>query len=296
MRQSVTKAVIPVAGLGTRLLPFTKAVPKELIPIVDTPVIQLIVQEAIDAGIRDIIFVSSAKKQAVHNYFDYQELLDEKQDKPQVKQLLAQITSGVNFISVWQPKPLGLGNAILCAKSIIGDEPFAVMLPDDLILTKKFNCLQQLLLARKKFSGNVLGIMSVSKQDVSKYGIIKSKRAGSPEKFLGAASCVQVQDLHEKPSLSVAFSQLAIIGRYILSPTVFEVLEKTPVGFSKELQLTDALRILVKQESIYGVLFEGQRFDIGDTLGWLQANIVVASQQKAVKKEFLAWGRKFFGL
>jgi UTP--glucose-1-phosphate uridylyltransferase len=267
MRKKIRKAVIPVAGLGMRFMPFARAVPKEMIPIVDTPVIAHVVNEARQAGIEQIILITSKHKVAIENYFDS---LDETQD--------------TDFLIIRQVQPLGLGHAVACARQAIGDEPFAVLLADDLIDAKE-PCLSQLMHIYYQHQATVLGLMQVNLEDVSKYGIVKSHALES--------NIVSIEALQEKPVLSEALSRLAICGRYILTSEIFTCLEATQSGKLGEIQLTDALKMVLQKEPIFGCLFNGVRYDIGDRLGWLDANIAYALKRSELKDSFSSILKKY---
>jgi len=279
MAQKVKKAVIPAAGLGTRFLPATKAIPKEMIPIVDVPMIQLIVEEAVRSGIEDVVIVTSRQKEAIENHFDHQYEIEDTLRKKGKKELLniTQATSTLcNVITVRQKNPLGLGHAVLTAKSVIGNEPFAVLLGDDLI-DSEVPCTQQLINLYEKEQKSVVGVMKVLPSEVSKYGIIDGLTKDS--------KTFEVENLVEKPAANEAPSCYAIPGRYVLSPDIFDALENTPPGVGGEIQLTDALAVLAKANSLLAYAFEGNRYDTGDRLGFIDATL-----EFALKRESLAPG------
>ncbi len=269
----IRKAVIPAAGLGTRFLPATKAIPKEMIPIIDVPMIQHIVEEAVRAGIRDVILVTARHKEAIENHFDYNYELEESLEKKHKKDL-AEISKSIgnlcNLISIRQKNPMGLGHAVLCAAPVVGAEPFAVLLGDDLI-DSKVPCTQQLIEVFDREKTSVVGVMKVPNSEVSKYGIVGGK--------LLNPKLMEVTNLIEKPGEDDAPSQFAIPGRYVLSPSIFEYLQQTPPGKGGEIQLTDALQILAKKERLLAYQFEGTRYDTGDRLGFIDATLAFAMKR-----------------
>jgi len=272
--QKIRKAVIPAAGMGTRFLPATKSIPKEMIPIVDVPMIQLIVEEAVQAGIEDIILVTARHKEAIENHFDFnyelEHSLDEK-GKKELSELSRSLGKLCNLISIRQKMPLGLGHAVLCAAPIVGNEPFAVLLGDDLIDAPQ-PCIGQLIDVYQKHQASVVAVMEVAPSEVSKYGIIGGT---SLEKGL-----TEVSHLVEKPAPENAPSRLAIPGRYVLSPEIFDCLRNTPLGRGGEIQLTDALQILAKRERLLAYEFQGVRYDSGDRLGFIEATLAYALKRK----------------
>ena len=264
---SVTKAVIPAAGQGTRFLPATKASPKEMLPLVDKPLIQYIAEEAALAGIRDIIVISGRGKRAIEDHFDVSYELEETLKQSGKDALLKEIhaiSDLANFCYVRQHHMRGLGDAILCAQPVIGDEPFAVMLGDE-IIDADVPAIAQLIDLYNRFQAPIIGVQEVAPDEVSHYGIITPKPAGD--------GLFQVTDLIEKPSPDEAPSRLAVIGRYVLTPVVFAALEKTLPGKNQEIQLTDALRTVAKQGPMYACMIKGKRFDAGDKLGFLKATV-----------------------
>ena len=269
-RTIVRKAVIPAAGLGTRFLPATKAIPKEMIPIIDVPMIQHIVEEAVNSGIRDVILVTARHKEAIENHFDYNyELEDtlERKAKYDLALISKKIGNLCNIISVRQKVPMGLGHAVLAAAAAVGDEPFAVLLGDDLI-DAEIPCTKQLIEIFQKQNASVVGVMEVPKDEVSKYGIVGGTRLND--------RLMHVTHLVEKPPVNEAPSQIAIPGRYILTPKIFEILRRTPPGKGGEIQLTDALQILAKEEKLFAYQYEGTRYDTGDRLGFIDATLAFA--------------------
>ena len=271
------KAVIPVAGLGTRFLPATKAVPKELLPIIDIPSIQYVVQEAVDSGIQEIIFVTGRGKDAIEDHFDEAPELEQilaERGQTETVEMLRRIVAMTEVVSVRQKKPLGLGHAVLCARDLVGNEPFAVMLADDLI-DNDVPCIRQLLEIFEEKQESVVALMEVPQEDVHRYGVIK----GSEVK----KRLYQVEATVEKPQASQAPSRMAIIGRYILRPEVFAILEKLPAGKGGEIQLTDGLAQLVRERKVFGCEFEGDRYDIGDKFGFVRATVAYALKRQDLK-------------
>ena len=271
------KAVIPVAGLGTRFLPATKTVPKELLPIVDVPSIQYVVQEAVDAGIEEIIFVTGRGKDGIEDHFDdapeLEQVLADRGQHELVK-MLRRIAEMTEVVSVRQKKPLGLGHAVLCARDLVGDEPFAVMLADDLIDSDK-PCIRQLLEIFEQTEESVVALMEVPEMDVHQYGIIKGK--------VLKERLYQIEATVEKPPAKEAPSRMAIIGRYVLRPEIFSILQKLPSGKGGEIQLTDGLAQLVCERKVYGCEFLGDRYDIGDKFGFVRATVAYALKRPDLK-------------
>lgn len=269
--QKITKAIIPAAGLGTRFLPATKAQPKEMLPIVDTPAIQLIVEEIVKSGITDITIVTGRNKRALEDHFDYSvelEYMLEKKKKNKLLEKVRDISEYANIYYIRQKEPLGLGHAILRAKHHIGNEPFAVVLGDDIVYNEEEPVIKQMLEARKKYKGgSIIGVQNVPEEAVSSYGIIK------PGKSLDDRT-VKVEDFIEKPSIEQAPSKLACLGRYILEPQIFEFLDKAKPGKGGEIQLTDAILKMVEfGDKVLAYDFVGERYDIGDKFGYIRANI-----------------------
>ncbi|MBO0961106.1 UTP--glucose-1-phosphate uridylyltransferase GalU [Neobacillus sp. MM2021_6] len=280
----IRKAIIPAAGLGTRFLPATKAVPKEMIPIVDKPTIQYIVEEAAASGIEEIIIITGRGKRSIEDHFDKSYELEDtlfKKNKLIDLEKVQQISSLVKIYYVRQKEPNGLGDAILCAKNIIGDEPFAVMLGDDIVLAED-PCLKQLIKVFTYYNSSVVAIQKVPEHEVSKYGIIKPKGAMiEPDLYA-------IDALVEKPKVEEAPSAFAVMGRYILMPKIFSILERLPLGKGNELQLTDAINELNKQQAVLAYNFDGTRYDIGDKIGYLKATIDIALQRNDTRKEIFA--------
>lgn len=269
-RFKVRKAVIPAAGLGTRFLPATKAIPKEMIPIVDVPMIQHIVEEAVRSGIQDIVLVTARHKDAIENHFDYNFELEEsliQKEKIELAEISKSVAKMCNLISLRQKVPMGLGHAVLCAASVIGNEPFAVLLGDDLI-DSDVPCTKQLMDIYEQEETSVVGVMEVPKADVSKYGIVGGT--------LIRERLLSVEKLVEKPSANDAPSQFAIPGRYILAPSIFDDLRKIRPGHGGEIQLTDAMQLLTKREKLLAYQFHGTRYDTGDRLGFIDATLAFA--------------------
>ncbi len=263
----IRKAIIPVAGLGTRFLPATKAVPKELLPVVDKPAIQYIVEEAIASGIEEIVLVTGRGKQNILDYFDRSPELEEvliKRGKIEMADHLRKLSELAEFVTVLQPQPLGLGHAILCARDVIGDEAFVICLPDDLI-DSKTPCIAQMIDVYEKHQGPVIAVQEVPEDQVHQYGIIKPKKVSS--------KLHQIENLVEKPPAADATSRLGVVGRYLLSPDIFKILKETKAGSGGEIQLTDGLRELAKISPMYAIEFEGTRYDTGDKLGFIKANL-----------------------
>ncbi|MBA2663772.1 MAG: UTP--glucose-1-phosphate uridylyltransferase GalU [Bradymonadaceae bacterium] len=272
-KKKITKAVIPVAGLGTRLLPVTKSVAKELLPIVDVPAIQVIVEECIASGIEEVIFITGRGKGGLEDHFDYNfELERVLEDRGKFEELdrVRAISSMIRTIAVRQKKPLGLGHAILCARDVVGDESFMVLLPDDIISSEP-PCARQLLDIYERYGQAVVAVMPVPKEQSPQYGMISGES--------WAPSLYRVRTIVEKPLPNIAPSNLAVIGRYILPPVIFEYLAESPLDESGEVQLTDALARLARERALIGYEFNGVRHDIGDKLGFLTANIAFALQR-----------------
>ena len=277
------KAVIPVAGLGTRFLPATKTVPKELLPIVDIPSIQYVVQEAVDAGIEEIIFVTGRGKDGIEDHFDdapeLEQVLADRGQNEMVKKL-RRIAEMTEVVSVRQKKPLGLGHAVLCARDLVGDEPFAVMLADDLI-DSDVPCIRQLLEIFQETSESVIALMEVAQSEVQQYGVIKGSKI-KPRLY-------QVEAMVEKPPMAEAPSRMAIIGRYVLRPEIFSILQNLPPGKGGEIQLTDGLSQLVRERKVYGCEFLGDRYDIGDKFGFVRATVAYALKRPDLKDKVLEY-------
>ncbi|MFC0477878.1 UTP--glucose-1-phosphate uridylyltransferase GalU [Robertmurraya beringensis] len=279
----IKKAVIPAAGLGTRFLPATKAQPKEMLPIVDKPTIQYIIEEAVESGIEDIIIITGRNKRAIEDHFDKSvelELLLDRTGKHETLELVEGISNLVDIHYVRQKEPLGLGHAVLCAKKFIGNEPFAVLLGDD-IVDSEVPALRQMMDQFNQVQSSILGCNEVPRSEVDKYGIVNySKELG--ELF-------EVEGLVEKPAIDDAPSTQAIVGRYILTPTIFDMLEKISPDRKGEIQLTEAIDLLLKDESIYSYILKGKRYDVGDKFGFLKASIDFALKRPDLKDQVRAY-------
>jgi len=279
----ITKAIIPAAGLGTRFLPATKAQPKEMLPIVDKPTIQFIVEEAVASGIEDIIIVTGRSKRAIEDHFDKSYELEnelEKTGKYELLKIVQDISNMVNIHYIRQKEPKGLGHAILCAKTFIGNEPFAVLLGDDIVDAFP-PCLEQMIDVFNVYNTSVLGVQHVAKSEVNKYGIVDCE--------LEESKVYRVKDLVEKPDIDRAPSDIAILGRYIITPTIFDILENTNPGAGGEIQLTDALKTLSKIEPMYAYDFTGRRYDVGNRMGFLEATVEYALKREDLHDEFLEY-------
>ncbi len=279
----VKKAVIPAAGLGTRFLPVSKALPKEMLPIVDKPTIQYVIEEAVDAGIKDILIITGRNKQAIEDHFDRSielELVLQKKGKNNDLKEMQQISELANIFYIRQKEPLGLGHAVLCARQFVGNEPFAVLLGDD-VIHARVPCIGQMAAVYSEKGNTVLGVQQVGWDNIHKYGAVEPEE--KPE------SVVRVRQLTEKPSREEAKSDLAVLGRYIIDPEIFAILEDTAPGSGGEIQLTDALNTMAERQPVWAYTFEGRRYDVGDRLGFLEATI-----EFALRREELASGLKTF--
>ena len=292
--KSVTKAVIPAAGLGTRFLPATKATPKEMLPVVDRPAIQYVVEEAVRAGLHDVLMITGRNKRALEDHFDRVPVLERQLAEQGKDALLASVLEtnelGGDLHYVRQGDPKGLGHAVLRAKRHVGDEAFAVLLGDDLI-DEKEDLLSRMVEVQERTGGSVVALMEVPREAISAYG------AAAIETVEGEDGFVKITGLVEKPAADEAPSNYAVIGRYVLSPKVFEVLENTAPGRGNEIQLTDALRTLAQGdgegEGVYGVVFSGRRFDTGDKLSYLKANVILAAERPEFGDDLRAWLKEF---
>ncbi len=279
----VRKAVIPAAGLGTRFLPATKSQPKEMLPIVDKPTIQYIIEEAAAAGVEDIIVVTGRNKRSIEDHFDRSielELELERTGKEQLLQMVKSIPEIANIHFIRQKQPLGLGHAVLTASHFIGDEPFAVLLGDDVVLARK-PVLQQMVDVFHEYKTSILGVQEVAPEVVHKYGIVDCKPIDE--------DIFKVKDLVEKPARESAPSRIAILGRYILTPSIFSYLETQTPGAGGEIQLTDGLKRLAQDEAMYAYIFKGHRYDVGTKIGFLQANIEFALRNPEITDELKAY-------
>ncbi|GAA0077105.1 UTP--glucose-1-phosphate uridylyltransferase GalU [Clostridium sp. CTA-5] len=281
MNKKIRKAIIPAAGLGTRFLPATKAQPKEMLPIVDKPTIQYIIEEAVASGIEEILIVTGRNKKCIEDHFDKSVELEmelEKSNKKELLHLVQTISDMVDIHYIRQKEPRGLGHAINCAKTFVGDEPFAILLGDDIVYNEGTPCLKQLIDCYDEYNTSILGVQSVASEDVCKYGIVDGIE-------IEERVC-KVKGLVEKPSVEEAPSNTAILGRYIVTPKIFEILDRTKPGKGNEIQLTDALLELINEEAMYAYNFEGRRYDVGDKLGYLQATVEYALRKEDLKGDF----------
>ena len=278
----IRKAVFPVAGLGTRFLPATKASPKEMLPIVDKPLIQYAVEEAVEAGIEQLIFVTGRNKRSIPDHFDKAYELEaelETKGKDKLLKLVQNIVPPhVSCIYLRQSEALGLGHAVLCAKPVVGDEPFSVILADDLIDNENNGCVKQMVESYKQHAASILAVQQVEKNETDKYGIVSLKNKTDNEGFISG--------IVEKPAPADAPSTLAVVGRYILNPHIFHFLEKTQKGAGGEIQLTDAIADLLADEQVYAYQFDGIRYDCGSKLGYLQASVELGMKHPEIGKEF----------
>lgn len=282
----IKKAIIPAAGFGTRFLPATKAQPKEMIPVVDKPTLQYIIEEAIKAGIEEVLIVTNRNKHAIEDHFDRSielELLLERSGKTELLKEIRDISELVRIHYVRQMEAKGLGHAILCGKAFIGNEPFAVLLGDDLV-DADYPCIGQLMDAYDDYPGTILGVQAVPDSETSKYGIVDGESLSE--------NTFSVRALVEKPAPGEAPSNVAILGRYIISPKVFEILENTAPGKGGEIQLTDALNQLAQEDTVTARIFEGRRYDVGDKMGYLEATIDFALKRPELRQPLLDYMKK----
>lgn len=278
----VKKAIIPAAGLGTRFLPATKAQPKEMLPILDKPTLQIVIEEAVASGIQEILIITGRNKESIENHFDRNielELHLEKNKNFEQLKIIKELSSLANIYYIRQSTPLGLGHAISCAKSFVGNEPFAILLGDEIIKSKK-PALSQLIDVYNTYNKSVLAVREVEKAQTKKYGIIKPEKKIDDKVF-------KICDLIEKPGPEKAPSNIAIFGRYILSPTIFNILENLEPGLGGEIQLTDGIKELLKVEDVYSYEFDGLRYDVGSKLGYLQATVETALERDEFKDDVL---------
>ena len=279
----IKKAIIPAAGLGTRFLPATKAQPKEMLPIVDKPTIQYIVEEAVASGIEDIVIVTGRTKKSIEDHFDKSVELEmelEKHGKDELLEIAKSVSEIANLYYIRQKEPKGLGHAVLTAKNFIGDEPFAVLLGDD-VITSEVPCLKQMMDQYEKHGASILGVQTVAQDQVNKYGIIQGVQIED--------RLYTVENMVEKPSIEEAPSNVAVLGRYIITPAIFPLLEKQEAGAGGEIQLTDALCKLAKQEKMYAYDFKGRRYDVGSKIGFLEATVDFALEREELREEFMAY-------
>ena len=284
MENKIRKAIIPAAGLGTRFLPATKAQPKEMLPIVDKPTLQYIIEECVASGIEEILIITGRNKKSIEDHFDRSVELEmelEKSGKEEMLKMVREISDMVNIHFIRQKEPRGLGHAILCAKTFVGNEPFAVLLGDDVVYNDNKPCLKQLIDCYEEYKTSVLGVQTVEPQDVNKYGIVGGLHIED--------RVYKVKNLIEKPAVEESPSNVAILGRYIITPKIFEILENTKPGKGNEIQLTDALLELIKHEAMYAYDFEGRRYDVGDKLGFLQATVEYALRKEELRDGFIEY-------
>lgn len=285
-RKTVRKAVIPVAGFGTRLLPITKSVPKELLPVVDVPAIQVVVEECVNAGIEEVIFITGRGKGGIEDHFDFnfelEQVLEQRGKHEELVRVRA-ISELIRTISVRQKKPLGLGHAVLCAREVVEDEPFMVLLPDDIIGSEP-SVTKQLMDVYEKYGQGVVSLMPVPEEEVSRYGIVTGEN--------WAPGLHRVRSIVEKPTKQITPSNLAVIGRYLLPPVIFDFLAELEPDESGEIQLTDALSRLARERALVGYEFKGRRHDIGDKLGFLTANISYALRRNDLGPQLMKYLRK----
>lgn len=276
----VRKAIIPAAGLGTRFLPATKAMPKEMLPIVDKPTIQYIIEEAMESGIEDLIIVTGKGKRAIEDHFDHNFELEQNLIEKEKYDLLEKVrhSSGINLHYIRQKEPKGLGHAVWCARKFIGNEPFAVLLGDDIVQAET-PCLKQLINEYDNTGTSVIGVQTVGDEQTHRYGII--------DPLTKEGKLYQVNKFVEKPKQGTAPSNLAIMGRYVLTPEIFEILENQETGAGGEIQLTDAIQSLNEQQNVYAYDFDGKRYDVGEKFGFIQTTIEFALQQEDLKTELL---------
>ena len=281
MEKKIRKAIIPAAGLGTRFLPATKSQPKEMLPIVDKPTIQYIIEEAIASGIEEILIITGKGKKCIEDHFDKSlelEIQLERSGKDELLKMVRDISDMVDIHFIRQKEPKGLGHAISCAKTFVGNEPFAVLLGDDIVYNDEQPCLGQLIKCFNEYNTSILGVQEVAHEDVNKYGIVDGVHVEN--------GVYKVRNLIEKPAVDEAPTNVAILGRYIITPKIFEILENTKPGKGGEIQLTDALLTLIGQEAMYAYNFTGKRYDVGDKLGFLKATVEFALRRDELKDEF----------
>jgi UTP--glucose-1-phosphate uridylyltransferase len=279
----VKKAIIPAAGLGTRFLPATKAQPKEMLPIVDKPTIQYIIEEAVASGIEEILIITGRNKRAIEDHFDKSielELQLEQTGKEDVLRMVRDISNMANIYYIRQKEPKGLGHAINCARTFVGNDPFAVMLGDD-VVDSEVPCLKQLMDCYEKYQTSILGVQKVPLSQVSKYGIVDGTSIED--------RVYKVKDVIEKPTVEEAPSNIAILGRYIITPKIFDILDNTKPGKGGEIQLTDALRTLISEENMVAYNFKGRRYDVGDKEGFLEATVEYALKRDDLRENFMRY-------
>ena len=280
----IRKAVIPAAGLGTRFLPATKAQPKEMLPIVDKPTLQYIIEECIESGIEEILIITGRNKKSIEDHFDKNIELEmelEKSGKQEMLEMVRNISDMANIHFIRQKEPKGLGHAIYCSKTFVGNESFAVLLGDDIVYNEEKPCLKQILECYNEYKTSILGVQKVPRENINKYGIVEAKHIED--------RVYKVKGLIEKPNMNQTNSNIAILGRYIITPRIFEILENLEPGKGGEIQLTDALLKLSKEEAIYAYNFEGKRYDVGDKFGFLQATVEYALRKDELKDDFIKY-------
>lgn len=285
--QKIRKAIIPAAGLGTRFLPATKACPKEMLPIVDKPTIQYIIEEALGSGITDVLIITGRTKRAIEDHFDRSPELEENLAEHGKEELLKMVQGigKINIHYIRQKESKGLGHAVLCAKHFVGYEPFAVLLGDDVVHNDEYPCLKQLIDVYNATGGSVLGCQTVPQDKVSSYGIVDSVPTDNERIF-------KVKDMVEKPAVEEAPSRLAVLGRYVITPDIFRILDHTKPGKGGEIQLTDALRVLALQKDVYAYDFIGKRYDVGDKQGYLEAQVEYALRREDLADKFRTYLRQ----
>ncbi|MBE6132508.1 MAG: UTP--glucose-1-phosphate uridylyltransferase GalU [Erysipelotrichaceae bacterium] len=286
----VRKAIIPAAGLGTRFLPATKAIPKEMLPIVDIPTIQYIVKEALDSGIEEILIIDNQYKECIHTHFSVDQRLENKlleTNKQADYELVHQIGTMAKITYVQQNNPKGLGHAISLGKEFVGNEPFAILLGDDIVVNRNPNglpALKQLINVYESTSSSVLGVQTVSENDVNKYGVVKPS-------LVVDERTVEICDFVEKPKKEEAPSRLAVLGRYVITPEIFEILDKQEPGKGGEIQLTDAIKKLLDTQKVFAYDFEGTRYDVGDKFGFVKATIDFSLEREELRTQVLDYIR-----
>jgi len=283
MQSKISKCVFPVAGLGTRFLPVTKELAKEMLPLVNRPIISYGVEEAIASGCSEIIMITGRAKRSIENYFDRSFELEEllkSRGKTELYEMMIKISNMAEILFIRQREPLGLGHAVLCAEPVCGNEFFGVALPDDVFINETDPVLAQLIKVHERMGGSVIALEEVAPENVSRYGIVKSQ-------FEIENGIHKIIDMVEKPDVNDAPSNLAIMGRYILSPSVFEILKGQQAGTGGEIQLTDALKTLCAQEPVWGFVYKGRRFDCGTQKGWLAANVQLALEDPELRDVIL---------
>ncbi len=296
MNKKVRKAVIPAAGFGTRFLPATKAMPKEMLPIVDKPAIQYIIEEAVASGIEEILIITNGTKKIIEDHFDYSfelEMILEKKGKIELLKEVKNVSKMVDIHYIRQKEQNGLGHAISYAKTFVGNEPFAVLLGDDVVYNPENPCLKQMIDCYDKYRKSIIGVQLLEWDEVSKFGIVDfgNDDYKSWDSLQSHKKAYKVHDLVEKPDKDIAPSNVAILGRYIIVPEIFDILAETEAGVGGEIQLTDALKVLAKEDEIYAYNFEGIRYDVGNKLGFLKATVEETLRREDLKDNFLDYLR-----